>query len=151
MVVTEPSLKKPLLRFWCCCQLCRARPRLACWQEHPCPPQSSPLCNGENHPSLPPRWVLWTSQEMLTGEAGGRKARAPLPTWPGPAVAHACLLTLEASHNEFLRGPSPNFPETLRLRAAAQSSRSGPHSLPPCPPPQLQPFLQLTLSLLARP
>lgn len=71
---------------------------------------------------------------MLTG---GRKA--PLPARPGLVVVHACLLPLEASHNQVLRGPSPSFPEPPRLVLPLRS-RAG-------SPPHPQPSLQLPLSL----
>lgn len=101
-------------------------------QELPSLPQSSPLCKEEKQPSLPPLLGSVDLTGARTGETGERKAPAPLPTCPG---CGPCLPShLGGLYNSLLRGPSSDFPETLRLHAAAQSSRSGPHSFSPPPP-----------------
>lgn len=87
---------------------------------------------GRSSPACLPCWVLWTSQELEQERLERERLRHHC--LPVPAAAHACLLTLEVSYNSLLRGPSPDFPETLRLHAAAQSSRSGPPSSSPPPP-----------------
>lgn len=101
------------------------------WQEHPPPLRLSLRLSVVGGRGATPAcflpWVLWTAQEMLTGERERPRPRGrPL----GLAAASVYLRTLEAAHNQFLLTPLPGFPETPKLHAAAQSSRSGPQPAP---------------------
>lgn len=111
------------------CRFCRWHPRLVCWQEHASLPQSS-VCNGGTAPrpaSLAEFCDLKgdATQERLEGERPGHHCPPGL-AWPGLAVAHACLLTLEVPTQPVPVGTLACLSRTLRLRVAAQRCRAGP-------------------------